>query len=543
MTRPVDRDANERWSGTTANANANANDPLLPSSPSLSRPSIRRDRLAELHAAISASPMRVSTTTTTPSRAPRHAPDAPPRTTTTCSRPSNLLSSNLLSPTKSASGDPSSSHMTWSDAPTAIGTVPSPTLAKTALLTTFLDDVASVTTTLAQVHADLGDLHAAQTASLRTSSTAVTVPTPPHDRAWLASTTQRLYTALAQCRDTHLPALVARLHADLARDPDSASFFTAASAHLRSAATKYDACSRLLVAHCTSYTGSIRARLVRELRVVHPDADAASLDAYLDTDPGASPPPNRVVGGNAVTGIFAYEILRARSGLVTGMPPAARAAFQGIHDRHVELRELERGVEMVKGLLVDVDRMLAPPLVVIREVVEVGRVEMPSETTGEVERASLRSTVESGEGGEKGVDKVGREIRARVARTPWYLCMLVVGVLAIVALVVGVTVYAASRVNLVDMRLQREGAATRIDDAQPTLTDDMAVATSWPESPSTVWTTTEFVTTATASTSTTTIHAAVVTSTPAAGDRASPVPSPAMTVVDAPRLAPSTARP
>ncbi|KNE61041.1 hypothetical protein AMAG_06797 [Allomyces macrogynus ATCC 38327] len=502
MNRLVDRDENEQWSDTTVNVN----DPLLlPSSPHLARPSIRRDRLAELHATISASPMCVSTTTTTtttPSRVPRHTPaDAPSRSTTTWPRPSTLLS-----PTKSSSGDPSSSHLTWSDTPTAIATVPSPTLAKTALLTSFLDDVVSVTTTLAQVHADLADLHTAHTAALRTSSS--TTAAPPHDRAWLASTTLRLHTTLAQCRDTHLPALVARLHADLARDPDSSSFFTAASAHLRSAATKYDACSRLFVAHCASYTGSIRARLVRELRVVHPDADPASLNAYLDADPGSSPP-TPVVGGNAVTGIFAYEILRARSGLVTGMPPAARAAFQGIHDRHVELRELERGVEMVKGLLVDVERMLAPPLVVIREV-ETERVGSPSEDTGEVERASLRSTVESEEGGEKkGMGKVGRELWDRVARAPWYLCALVVGAMAIVALVVGVTVWAASRVNLVDMRLQREGAATRIDEAQPTLTDNAAVSTSWSASTTTMWTTTGE---STLTTTTTTIHASVMSS-------------------------------
>ncbi|KAJ3368710.1 hypothetical protein GGF31_006134 [Allomyces arbusculus] len=529
MTHPADR---ERWSGTTANAS----DPLLPSSPYLSRPSLRRDRLAELHAAIIASPIPVSTTAS-PSRAPPHVPSAPsPTTTTTWPRPGTLLS-----PTKSVLVDPSS-HLTWSDTPTAAtATIPSPTLAKTALLTSFLDDVASVTTTLAQVRADLGDLHAAQTAALRTSSTAVTVPTPPHDRAWLASTTRRLHATLAECRDTTLPALAARLHADLARDPDSSSFCTAASAHLRSVATKYDACSRILITHCTNYTAQIRARLVRELRVVHPDADPASLDAYLDADPDASPPPNRgVVGGNAVTGIFAYEILRARSGLVTGMPPAARAAFQGIHDRHVELRELERGVEMVKGLLVDVERMLAPPLVVIRKEGAVGRVETPSEVTREVERASLRESVESEVGEEeKGVDKVGRELRDRVARAPWYLCLLVIGVLAIVALVVGATVWASSRANLVDIRLQREGAATTtVVDWQPTLTDD---ATSWPASTTTKSMTTELTTTTTSTITTTTIHAAVVTSTLAPVDRASPVLGPTM-VVGAPSLAPATPR-
>ncbi|KNE72026.1 hypothetical protein AMAG_15969 [Allomyces macrogynus ATCC 38327] len=119
---------------------------------------------------------------------------------------------------------------------------------------------------------------------------------------------------------------------------------------------------------------------------------------------------------------------------------------------------------------------------------------------------------------------------------------LVVGVLAIVALVVGVTVYAASRVNLVDMRLQRESATTStVVDWQPTLTDD---ATSWLASTTTVWMTTEFTTTATTFRFTTTSHAAVVTPpTPAQVDRASLVPSPT-TAVGAPGSpAQATARP
>ncbi|KNE63333.1 hypothetical protein AMAG_08473 [Allomyces macrogynus ATCC 38327] len=156
---------------------------------------------------------------------------------------------------------------------------------------------------------------------------------------------------------------------------------------------KYQEDVRAFHAAETAFQQRQRDRMLREMRIVQPDATDADVDEYMAS------------GGQ----IFAQQVLHSsRYG-------EARRALQSVQDRHAELQAIERTVEELAQLFLDLNTLIEQQDYTITQITE-----------------HVEDTVVDLEKGEKEIEKAV-EIRKNSIKWSWYLCACVIVIIIAVA--------------------------------------------------------------------------------------------------------------
>ncbi|KNE69937.1 hypothetical protein AMAG_14782 [Allomyces macrogynus ATCC 38327] len=256
-----------------------------------------------------------------------------------------------------------------------------------AVVAEFLDDVAAMDRALRRVKEDLARLDQSQ----RRVFDAMPERQAAENQREIDAITAQTKSVLSRMRDdlNHLDAQLATLTRGTAD-------YAMCGNQLVTVKKRYQEQVQAFHALETAFQGRQRDRLLREMRIVKPDATANDVDEYLAS------------GGQG--GIFAQEVLHsARYG-------DARNALRAVQDRHAELRAIEATVEELAQLFLDLNTLIEQQDYTINQVTE-----YVEATTNDLER------------GEKEVDKAV-EIRKNSIKWSWYLCGCVVLILAAVAI-------------------------------------------------------------------------------------------------------------
>ncbi|KAJ3360808.1 Plasma membrane t-SNARE, secretory vesicle fusion [Allomyces arbusculus] len=248
----------------------------------------------------------------------------------------------------------------------------------------FLDDVAAMDAALKRVRNDLQHLDQLH----RRAFDAM----PDHQ---MAANQREIDQVTEMTKDVlgRIRSDMAALDKDLTGMTKGTADYVMCANQLVTVKKKYQEDVRAFHAAETAFQQRQRDRMLREMRIVQPDATDADVDEYMAS------------GGQ----IFAQQVLHSsRYG-------EARRALQSVQDRHAELQAIERTVEELAQLFLDLNTLIEQQDYTITQITE-----------------HVEDTVVELEKGEKEIEKAV-EIRKNSIKWSWYLCACVIVIILAVA--------------------------------------------------------------------------------------------------------------
>ncbi|KAJ3351158.1 Plasma membrane t-SNARE, secretory vesicle fusion [Allomyces javanicus] len=248
----------------------------------------------------------------------------------------------------------------------------------------FLDDVAAMDAALKRVRNDLQHLDQLH----RRAFDAM----PDHQ---MAANQREIDQVTEMTKDVlgRIRSDMAALDKDLGGMTKGTADYVMCANQLVTVKKKYQEDVRAFHAAETAFQQRQRDRMLREMRIVQPDATDADVDEYMAS------------GGQ----IFAQQVLHSsRYG-------EARRALQSVQDRHAELQAIERTVEELAQLFLDLNTLIEQQDYTITQITE-----------------HVEETVVELEKGEKEIEKAV-EIRKNSIKWSWYLCACVIVIIVAVA--------------------------------------------------------------------------------------------------------------